>query len=585
MQKYIFVFITIVFTFPLWGSTIGSFSVSPTTKVTFAPGNLQYQASTNTWRFAEHQYDYVGDATQGNVYANGTKCDNTQISATYDGWIDLFGWGTSGFNSKYPYMTSVTNSDYVNGTIDITHTPYDWGVYNQLGIDPKGTWRTLTKDEWVYLCNTRPDASNLVGLATVNEVNGLIILPDNWALPSGLSFNALLDFNENIYTPEQWEKMEAAGACFLPAAGYRNSTNVFKVQEYGSYWSSSHKNSDKAYNLDFSNSALDPQYSYIRIDGQSVRLVHQLAEEGNTDIFLPYDATSLTPEQAAANPIHLAYPTAMQDKMPTIQCGEVKTEGVFSVSATTKVAFSSGNLQYQASTNTWRFAEHQYDYVGDATQGNVYANGTKCDNAQISATYDGWIDLFGWGTSGYNDKYPYMTSPTATDYGDGDKDIAGTNYDWGVYNQIGDYSKGTWRTLTKDEWVYLYELRPHASELYGLATVNEVTGLIVLPDNWEIPSGLSFTAGMGSGFSTNTYTQEQWAQMETSGACFLPTTGIRFYTGTVQVLISGGFYWASTYNESACAYRHTFDDYQFYSATWGSLCAGASVRLVRTIQK
>ncbi|MBQ0154797.1 MAG: hypothetical protein KBS70_08475, partial [Bacteroidales bacterium] len=76
MQKYILVFITLVFTFPLWGSTIGSFSVSPTTKVTFAPGNLQYQASTNTWRFAEHQYDYVGDA-------------NTNISATYDGWIDL----------------------------------------------------------------------------------------------------------------------------------------------------------------------------------------------------------------------------------------------------------------------------------------------------------------------------------------------------------------------------------------------------------------------------------------------------------------------------------------------------------------
>ncbi|MBQ0153972.1 MAG: hypothetical protein KBS70_04210, partial [Bacteroidales bacterium] len=243
--------------------TEGVFSVSATTKVAFSSGNLQYQASTNTWRFAEHQYDYVGDA-------------NANISATYDGWIDLFGWGTSGFNSKYPYMTSVTNSDYVNGTIDITHTPYDWGVYNQIGDDPAGTWRTLTKDEWVYLCNTRPDASNLVGLATVNEVNGLIILPDNWALPSGLSFNALLDFNENIYTPEQWEKMEAAGACFLPAAGYRNSTNVFKVQEYGSYWSSSHKNSDKAYNLDFSNSALDPQYSYIRIDGQSVRLVRTI---------------------------------------------------------------------------------------------------------------------------------------------------------------------------------------------------------------------------------------------------------------------------------------------------------------------
>ena len=41
--------------------------------------------------------------------------------------------------------------------------------------------------------------------------------------------------------------------------------------------------------------------------------------------------------------------------------------GLFSVSATQQVHFSQGNLQYQASTNTWRFAEHQYDYVGTQT--------------------------------------------------------------------------------------------------------------------------------------------------------------------------------------------------------------------------
>ena len=67
-----------------------------------------------------------------------------------------------------------------------------------------------------------------------------------------------------------------------------------------------------------------------------------------------------------------------------------------------KVIFSQGNLQYQASTGTWRFAENQYDYVGNATLGNVYENGVKCNNALISDSYTGWIDLFGWGTSGYN---------------------------------------------------------------------------------------------------------------------------------------------------------------------------------------
>ena len=39
--------------------------------------------------------------------------------------------------------------------------------------------------------------------------------------------------------------------------------------------------------------------------------------------------------------------------------------GLFSVSETQQVQFSQGNLQYQASTNTWRFAEYQWNYIGN----------------------------------------------------------------------------------------------------------------------------------------------------------------------------------------------------------------------------
>ena len=72
---------------------------------------------------------------------------------------------------------------------------------------------------------------------------------------------------------------------------------------------------------------------------------------------------------------------------PTHPTGSIN--GLFSVSATQQVYFSKGNLQYRASTNTWRFAEHQYDCCGS-------------NNQSVSSTYSGWIDLFGWGTSGYN---------------------------------------------------------------------------------------------------------------------------------------------------------------------------------------
>ena len=89
----------------------------------------------------------------------------------------------------------------------------------------------------------------------------------------------------------------------------------------------------------------------------------------------------------------------------------------FSVSETKKVYFSQGNLQYQASTNTWRFATNQYDCIG------------KEGNEKKSSTYSGWVDLFGWGTSGYTIK-PYTKDGVS---GSGNS-IAGTKNDWGVYN-------------------------------------------------------------------------------------------------------------------------------------------------------
>ena len=55
----------------------GEFSVSSTQTVTFSPGNLQYHPMKKKWRFAEKQTDYIGYA-------------NSNISTTYNGWIDLF---------------------------------------------------------------------------------------------------------------------------------------------------------------------------------------------------------------------------------------------------------------------------------------------------------------------------------------------------------------------------------------------------------------------------------------------------------------------------------------------------------------
>ena len=58
-----------------------------------------------------------------------------------------------------------------------------------------------------------------------------------------------------------------------------------------------------------------------------------------------------------------------------------------------QVYFSQGNLQYQASTNTWRFAEHQWDYVGthiEVYSGDFGGNVDGSDNLKASEDYNGW---------------------------------------------------------------------------------------------------------------------------------------------------------------------------------------------------
>lgn len=241
------------------------FSVSPDKSVYFSKGNLQYQASTNTWRFAEHQWDHIGE-------------DNKNISPTYDGWIDLFGWGTSGYNGKNPWMTSTTNPKYGNGKRDIAGTNYDWGVYNTISNGGGKNWRTLTRDEWDYVFDERSTSSEIrYARAIVNGVNGVILLPDNWSKSTySLCQTNKIDasFNSNKISQTEWvNKFEANGAVFLPAAGYRGRKNVHAVGSSGYYWSTSYSDRCDAYEVYFRDGYLFLYWSEYRARGLSVRLV------------------------------------------------------------------------------------------------------------------------------------------------------------------------------------------------------------------------------------------------------------------------------------------------------------------------
>ena len=211
----------------------GEFSVSATKKVHFSKGNLQATTDDGshwTWSFAENQWDFVGK----NV-ANTAISGDYRVSA--NGSVDLFGWS----GKIYYGICNTTNDADYSGDFE------DWGE-NRIsnGGNQRDLWRTMTQDEWVYLFQTREDASSKYGAAKVMNKPGIVLLPDVWTLPSDCGFTpGMLSSNDwnsvpstNDYNSTTWRAMEAAGAVFLPAAGYRESTFVNLHGQVGFYWSS-----------------------------------------------------------------------------------------------------------------------------------------------------------------------------------------------------------------------------------------------------------------------------------------------------------------------------------------------------------
>ena len=240
---------------------IGTFSVSADKQVTFSKGNLQYTQSTDTWSFADNQYDYLGEA---NIAIDADVLANK---------VDLFGWSTS--TTNFGVSTSTDDEDYSGSFVD-------WGT-NKIGNDAPNTWRTVTYDEWYYLRYTRTNADVLCGVAQVNGVNGLIFLPDNWTCPAGVTFKSGFHSSYGVdyyaayqtFTAGQWSKLEAAGAVFLPATGGRYGSDVSDVQNSGFYWSATMYNSYYAFCFYFNSDELYMNH-YTRYGGQSVRLVKDL---------------------------------------------------------------------------------------------------------------------------------------------------------------------------------------------------------------------------------------------------------------------------------------------------------------------
>ena len=198
------------------------FSVDAINKIVFAPGNLQYNRTTQKWLFASEQYEIIGK-------------DNF-IDGRLANVIDVFSWSCS--STDFGVSICGNTSEY-------TEYFRDWGR-NAIGEFPAYTWRTLSKNEWLYLIKRTNDNSEaLYGIAEVNGVGGIILLPDNWVPPTDVSFktgkhtergmDSYGDYQKiNI---DDWKILESLGAVFLPATG-SNGYDYVGLLYYAEYWSS-----------------------------------------------------------------------------------------------------------------------------------------------------------------------------------------------------------------------------------------------------------------------------------------------------------------------------------------------------------
>lgn len=272
-------------------------------KVYVAKANLMWEGTTvnGKWKLMEHAWSTIEQM-------DDVIAENYGVNATTPIRVGLFGvgtsgWSESGFTGYSPYCTNDDSYTYVNHSLTDTYANCDWGVYNTTGgrniylydgyTPLDGSWRTPS--DKTYQTDTNKDWPNLLGRAnkgafgTVNSVKGIILLPDNWTIPDGITTvitHPLVAnpsegrWTDNTFTAEQWALMEAAGAVFLPRACLREGTTI--TSNNGGYWSVNYNGGHHYYvglpsDSEYSSTLTVREYlSSDRHKGRSVRLIREL---------------------------------------------------------------------------------------------------------------------------------------------------------------------------------------------------------------------------------------------------------------------------------------------------------------------
>ena len=544
--------------------------MSDSRSVYFSQGNLEFNAVEGshdvyegiskvkgTWRFASEQW-----STRDNE-------ENESISKDYDGWIGLFGWGTSGWNScgdaYQPWDTTRISLSYQPGNnegnnLTCSNAKADWGVYNAIsnGGNKPNQWRTLTAIEWDYLKKHNKWTWGNVKMSSYgNTYKCFMLLPEDFVAPDGINITishlgdsdttAVDSFNysvpeSNNYFVEEFHELEKLGVVALPCACTRWVTTVDGIP------SSAHL------------------YSYEGIDYWSSTGYRQASQ---ADVLLAY---SFMGDHLNRQSRSLGCAVRLVQDVPTLDRKDHIKDGAlikatYKVSDSLSVYFSQGNLEFKnqgthktaedTSQGIWRFAEKQY-----------YTSGTGCDSLS-----PGWSSYFSWGTSGHK-REPWNRGVSDNSlYSEGKYYLDDSEYaDWGVYNAIsnGGNEPGMWRTLTGSEWAYLLE-----NNSWVLGEVEGKTCVMLIPEKFSAPEGI-IVSDEKSSVNGNIYTADQFKKIEKLGVVALPrgeywSSSVKESTYPSQDKHTKHVYEAIIYSiyHKGCGYDYLYDT-NFW--TYGSIC-------------
>ena len=532
-----------------------------------------------------------------------------------------FAWGETQIKDSYKWSTYKYSNGGNSPYITKYCTDSGYGYKDNLTLlEPNddvataiwgGDWRMPTSEEWTELLNNttkKYTMENGVQGRFFTAANGVsLFLPDagykswdNWQTYGGFYWSSSLyvDCPYDAWGPvwDDYRMAKEGRYCGRPVRAVRSAPQSLDGDEDTQYYDVTVL-ANPSYG-----GAVSGEGSYIHgstctlmatanegyvFKGWGISHGDQITADVNASIDITVDCNCTA--IAYFNYIGIA------DNAPI---GAIK--GAYTINANgDKVYFSQGNLQYigSASTPYWRFAENQWGYLGETTNQNSF--NTNVDR-----------DLFGWGTSGYHDGsdlnnvnyQPWSTSNTGSfylnynDYGYGPStnmsslDLIGSSaeYDWGVHNAISNGGNLTrqWRTLTREEWAYVFSMRfTNSSMRYAKARVNGVNGVIILPDSWSSSYyTLKNTNQSAASYNSNVISSSVWKnRLEAHGCAFLPAAGER--DGSLLCNEgSDGTYWSASYHRECCARHVSFGDNYLGTGSGIERYYGRSVRLVCDVQ-